>query len=272
MRLNEVSKIFFLSMGVLFVLGCATRKQNQEVRRNLFDVQTRLLELERNVKNSSKNAQPVDKRIASISADFEQLQEQLQVINGQINTLEIGVQVGHLPGQAPKEGSIGKRLIEVEQRLVEIEKTQKEILDLITKKKDKVAKRPKKSTALKNLTQLERAFSKRRYKQVAKYGMTLLGSQKGADLKRMLFLVAESQYKLGQISQSALRFHEYLELKPELNVAHTRMRLGDCYRHLGDSDTASIYYQELIDEFPKSSEAESARIKISKIKIEKKKI
>ena len=43
------------------------------------------------------------------------------------------------------------------------------------------------------------------------------------------------------------------------------MRMGDCFRHLGDKATARIYYEEIIQEFGGSSEATEARKKLAKM-------
>jgi TolA-binding protein len=43
------------------------------------------------------------------------------------------------------------------------------------------------------------------------------------------------------------------------------MRLGDCFRNLGDAGTAKIYYEELIKEFPNSNEASKAKERLAEI-------
>ena len=43
------------------------------------------------------------------------------------------------------------------------------------------------------------------------------------------------------------------------------MRMGDCFRHLGEYSTARLYYSELIEEFPRTTEAERARQRIKEL-------
>ena len=67
------------------------------------------------------------------------------------------------------------------------------------------------------------------------------------------YLYAESLFKLGNLKDAAIEFHDFLDSKPPVKyLPHAKMRMGDCYRHLGDKETASIYYEELITEFPKA--------------------
>jgi TolA-binding protein len=60
--------------------------------------------------------------------------------------------------------------------------------------------------------------------------------------------------------EAALKFNEFLESKPgKKYLATAKMRIGDCFRHLGDGATAKVYYEELIKEFPDSDEATKAK-------------
>jgi TolA-binding protein len=43
------------------------------------------------------------------------------------------------------------------------------------------------------------------------------------------------------------------------------MRIGDCFKNLGDDTTARLYYEELIKEYPKSEEASKARESLAKL-------
>ena len=49
------------------------------------------------------------------------------------------------------------------------------------------------------------------------------------------------------------------------NAATIQLRMGDCFRHLGDKKTALVYYSELIDRFPKSSEAKQAETHLKRL-------
>ena len=44
-----------------------------------------------------------------------------------------------------------------------------------------------------------------------------------------------------------------------------QLRMGDCFRQLGDTKTALIYYNELLAVYPKSSEAALASSYVKKL-------
>jgi TolA-binding protein len=65
---------------------------------------------------------------------------------------------------------------------------------------------------------------------------------------------------------AALKYNEFLESNPPKNyLPLVKMRLGDCFRNLGDAGTAKIYYEELIKEFPNSNEASKAKERLAEI-------
>ena len=82
----------------------------------------------------------------------------------------------------------------------------------------------------------------------------------------LTYLYAESLYKLGSLKDAAIEFHDFIDSKPPVKyLPHAKMRMGDCYRHLGDKETAVIYYEELISEYPKTEEADYAKERLAKI-------
>lgn len=70
--------------------------------------------------------------------------------------------------------------------------------------------------------------------------------------------MAESQFRVGNIQEAALKFNDFVDSKPASHLAEAKMRLGDCFRHLGDNATAKVYYDEVTKQFPGSPEATKA--------------
>ena len=83
----------------------------------------------------------------------------------------------------------------------------------------------------------------------------------------MKYFYSESLFKLGRISEAAIA---YDALMKEKNLAEktskVRLRMGDCFRFLGETKAALLYYQELIDKHPKTDEAKYAKKYIEKLK------
>ena len=87
---------------------------------------------------------------------------------------------------------------------------------------------------------------------------------KNADLIR--FYYSESLFRLGNVREAAIAFSELLkkdnlgDLGPKV-----RLRMGDCFRTMGDKKTAESYYKLLIEKFPQSKESEIAKKLIKKL-------
>lgn len=270
---NSPVRLFGIPMGQLVLVmlaglslaSCATRRQNFEVKQGVQDVKTRLLALEHRLQSSAEGSVPVDKRIASMSADFTNLEQELRFLKGKLDTLEVGIGLGYVPGSSPGENSIANRMEQVEKRVTEIEVTQREILELLSKKKSKKSSRLAKT--LGNLTEMERYFSKKKYSAVASAGEKIAEKANEANRPRILFLAAESFFQLKNFSKSAFYFHSFIDLKPQKNVAHTQLRLGQSYASLGDKETAAIYFEEVQAEFSSSPEAKQAQGELSKLRV-----
>ena len=75
--------------------------------------------------------------------------------------------------------------------------------------------------------------------------------------------MAESTFKLGRIRDAALHFNDLAEAgsdKKYLRLA--KLRLGDCFRYLGDKQTARLFYQDVVTNFADSEEAKKAAEKL----------
>jgi TolA-binding protein len=177
-----------------------------------------------------------------------------------------------MPGSDPAdEATVSGKLNAIAARLEALETAQAELIDAIqkagVKKNANAVKKAGDAPAERrtdSVAQLQKAFDAKRYKQVAEDAPRLVKNNGGDDKETAQFLLAESLFKLGRVSDAALKFNEFLESKPsKTRQAQAKMRLGDCFRHLGDMDTAKVYYEELIREFPNSDEASKAKERLA---------
>ncbi len=214
---------------------------------------------------------------ASVSTRLDKIAIEIQRIKGDIDALRVGVSTGHLPGaEGTEETSASKSMSDLVARIEAIEENQNRIVAAIdkaidTKKPEKKssedAKDKKDSDAkLKSFKDLKTAFDNKNYKLIADHGDKLVGTFKTKKTKQdATFMLAESFYKSGQIRDAALRYNDYLDLKPNENMSFSLLRMGDCFKQLGDAETAKIYYQELIQKYGKSEEAKQAKEKLAKL-------
>jgi TolA-binding protein len=275
--MSKSPKIVRAALGLLVLSACITPKEKKDMQNDLFNVQTRLMSLERTITDTSKEAKTsgdtAAKKVASTQSDMERLSRDIQQIRGDIDALKIGVQTGQLPG-APEGGepSLAARLQELTDRLQNVELSQEELLAALKKaglkagggKKEGKGDGKDKDRALGSAKDLKDAYDAKHYKQVAEEAPNVLKKASAKDKEQVLFLHAESLFKLGKMREAALKYNDFLDGKPEPKlVPLAKMRIGDCFRHLGDGETAKVYYEELIKEFPDSDEAAKAKERLA---------
>ncbi len=285
-RMRRINPWPILTCGVLVSLAaCVTPAEEQQLRDDIFGLQTRILQMENQLSAQGKEINTATSRQeASVSTRLDKIAIELQRIKGDIDALRIGVTTGQLPGTDPdQEGSVAKTLTLLNERMAVVEENQNKILGVIDKsvesskkndKKDDKAKdkekaakaTEKKSASLKDLDDLRTAFDKKKFKTIAEEGgKVLAGLKNKKDKQEATYILAESLYKSGEIREAALKYNDYIESKPKENMSVALLRMGDCFKQLGDSETAKIYYQELIQKYGSSAEAKQAKDKLAKL-------
>lgn len=276
-----------LVCGVLVSLtACVTPAEEQQIRDDIFTLQTRVVQMESQLSAQGKEINTATTRQeASTSTRLDKIAIEIQRIKGDIDALRIGVTTGQLPGTDPdQEGSVAKTLSQITERLTSVEENQNKILSVIDKsaeasakkaekkeaaekaKEKEKAKAEKKAASLKTLDDMRTAFDKKKYKLISEEGGKVLGGLKGKkDKQEGTYILAESLYKAGDIREAALKYNEYIESKPKENMSHALLRMGDCFKQLGDAETAKIYYQELIQKYNNTNEAKLAKDKLAKL-------
>jgi hypothetical protein len=265
-------QVHHLSLSaLLLVSACMTPSEKRDMQNDMFNVQTRLLNLEQSLTDTSKKAETTGdsaaKRLASTSTQLDKMARDIQQVRGEMDALRIGVVTGQMPGSSPEDGSVAQTLTQIGERLDAIEQAQQELLDALAKsgvKKPAVAK--KTGGGAKGAEDLQKAFDAKRYKQVAEDAPRLLKAG-GGGKEQISFLYAESLFKLGKLRDAALKYNDFIESKPSAKyLPLAKMRIGDCFRHLGDGVTAKLYYEELVKEFPDTEEAARAKERLAEVK------
>ncbi|MES2744943.1 MAG: tetratricopeptide repeat protein, partial [Bdellovibrionota bacterium] len=214
---------------------------------------------------------------ASMATRLDKIAIEIQRVKGDIDALRVGIQTGVLPGaDGTQETAAQKNMADVLSRIDAIEENQNKIIAAIDKAIE--TKKPEKKRAnddadkkegaekIKTFKDLKTAFDGKNFKAISDNGDKVVDSFKQKKTRQeALFMLAESHYKSGKIRDAALRYNDYLESKPSDNLSFSLLRMGDCFKQLGDVDTARIYYQELIQKYSKSEEAKQAKEKLAKL-------
>lgn len=254
--------------------------RKEEFRKELFDVNTRVLALENDVQD--KNNQE-GQRFVSASGQIQELQNSIRTLKGEIDRLEIGVREGELPGgeQKKKSKSIASQVHKLrqdiqniesqhikalEERLRSLELTQNKILILLEKLDKK--KTRSSSATLKTRLDFKKAYNNKQYVRVTEQAPALLAAKKKVkDINSIHYFYAESLFKIGRLQEAAIAFGELIQKDPFRGnlAARLRLRMGDAFRLLGDYKTAKSYYQIVLDDYPKSDSQQKAQELLEKL-------
>jgi TolA-binding protein len=274
---SNVRQVVLATPVFFFLLaGCITPAEEQQMKDDIFSLQSRIMQLEGSNLNLGKEiTNQASRQEASLTSRLDKFALEIQRLKGDIDALKVGVTTGQLPGSDPdQEGSVAKTLADMTARLDALEENQGKILSAIdkaieAKKPEKGAakdKKEKKAPTIKTLNDIKEAFERKKFKILAEEGPKALeGIKNKKEKNEATFMVAEGLFKSGQTREAALKFNEYIESKPKEHLAHSLLRMGDCFKELDDVETARIYYQELIQKFSGSEEAKQAKNKLSKL-------
>jgi TolA-binding protein len=251
-------------------MGCFTPAKENEFKTDIFNLQTRMLKIEQSAKDAEGDSKQTRKsssqRLGAVQSEVEKFDLELQRLKGEMDALKVGVQTGQMPGTSDEEESVAQKLAGLQSRIESIESTQVEILTLLENKSSGGGADAKKDQKIETLADMRAAYNQRRYLHVADVAEEILKKQtKDASKEEGLFLYADSLYKLGRLRDAALKFNDFIEAYGNSSkIAQAKLRVGDSFRHLGDADTAKIYYEELVAKYPKTEQAQTAKERLER--------
>jgi len=257
--------IVFSSLMVL--TACISPGEKRQMRDDLFSAQTRILTLEKQLTDTSNEAKNYGtsnvKKIASTQADIDKLVRDIQLMKGEIDSIKNSMRTGVVPGE--DSGGSGVTLQSLAERVQSVEQAQEELLEALNKAGVKKPKKAERKSAG-NLKDLKSDFNAKRYTNVVADSAAVIKKESGSNKNEAKYLWAEAYFKLGRMRDAALKFNDLLDSKPSAEMMPVvKMRLGDCFRNLGDPATAKIYYEELIADFPSTNEAVKAKERLAEL-------
>lgn len=105
-----------------------------------------------------------------------------------------------------------------------------------------------------------------KFEEAAEEARSVVRSKR-PDAKKAQFLLAESFYAARDFGAAALEFSEFKKAYPkDSNVANATLRQAQCFRNLGKEKEAKLFYQEILEKFPKSPAAGQAKKDLKKLK------
>ena len=267
-----------IAMMALMVISlsssaCVTHSTMNAWRSDVHNLKKRVLELERGLleatEASTNKGNISTKQYTSNRQRLDDIDVKLQTIMGLLDSLKVGVITGKYPGLELESESVAGSIIDLQTRATEVEKSHtvlmqefKRLVALYDKKRK--VRQNKKRKAIADLQGLRFAFEKKRYLHVFEDARPVIKRMKEGDSKHeAMYLRAESAFKLGKIRDAALYYNELVEHADDGKYTKTaKVRLGDCFRYLGDVATAKLFYEDIVRSYPQSQEATKAEEKL----------
>lgn len=112
------------------------------------------------------------------------------------------------------------------------------------------------------------AFDDGKYEDAARILRAVLDKHpKGDEAKKSHFVLAESLFASKDFASAALEFSDFQKNYPKDPLVPTAIyRQANAFRNMGKSKEAKLFYQELIERYPKSSLAAKARQERKRLK------
>jgi TolA-binding protein len=268
LRLFSAAAVTALTAAALS--GCITPSEKRQLKNDLFAAQTRILTLEKQLADTSKEAKTSGassvKKIASTQADMDKIARDIQLLRGELDAMRHAMRTGVVPGEEGNGEEGGMTLPKLAERVEAIEQAQEEMIEALNKAGVKKGSKKAARKASASLKDLGSAFKAKKYKDVVDDAPEVIKKESGDAKAEARYLWAEAYFKLGKMRDAALKFNDLADSKPPQSMLPAvKMRLGDCFRNLGDPATAKIYYEELVNDFPSTDEALKAKERIAEL-------
>lgn len=283
--LYKMTRCSMIATAMVSLLsGCFTPAKERRLNDEIFNLQTRVMQLETALTDENTPAgEAAKRRLASTAADIERMSSEIKRLRGDMDALKIGITTGFLPGvEGDQTNSVGGKLRSLEERLATLESDQSQLENdrsvakggkadgrEITKPAStgRIESPSKAQKGMMSVAQFRTAMKKRQFKKiVGDAPAAVKAAKKSKDRDEINYLHAEALYKLGQMREAALQFNDFIDSKPGAKfLPQARLRMGDAFRNMGDTATAKIYYQELVAKHPKSSEATKAKDRLKEL-------
>lgn len=234
---KSIRVFVFFSLSLALCFGCKTKS---EVRRD-----QELEKLKADVREAKGDH--ADEEVAS-----EELKEEVGRMGNAIEE--------HAQQQKQETDDLKKDLVALTARVQALE--QRAVAeDLAAKQVVDEAKKATYDTA-------KAAFDEGKFEDATRIVRAVLDRHpKGDEAKKSHFLLAESLFSSKDYASAALEFSDYQKNYPKDALLPTAIyREANSFRNMGKSKEAKLFYQELIERYPKSPFAAKARQERKRLK------
>ncbi len=269
-------RIVLILASVLVLAGCLPPTQDQlRMQMDLAEMKRRLAQLEvKNVETAQSEAvggDSLQRQMAELNAGLDNLRVEFQSVNGRIDDLAQENRNGREEMQLAKE-DMGLQLTSLENRVSEMEKKLDNVQGAVPA--PGLTPPPGQDQAQQQKPALEQVTPEQLYEQALgfirtdnrfKDGRTLLEEFVSKYPQNQLYVnalywIGESYYGDKEYEMAILQFQDVISKygkHPKASAAMLKQALA--FNALGDGQNASTTMKKLIEEYPDSPQAESAK-------------
>lgn len=207
--------------------------------------------------NAPSSPQPAQVQEVQGGYAIDEIKGELTRLNGRIEDLERAQQSN--TGDANKE-----EIKKLEARIIQLEQAQAQMIEALKKLQEAQAAQAQQAQIAADPAE---AFNKAKaHYSVGEYDQAIEGftavvkSAKGARLEDAIFYRAESYYALKHYNKAIVDYSKFPEKYTHSHYLPTALyKIGLSFDALGMRDDAQNFYQELVEKFPRSPEAQKVK-------------
>jgi len=281
------TRVLLTSMAMLSLFGCASKADLDFVRRDADEMKTRISAIDRGltgvrgevkegVEKSlagqrqalealqkdmvgyQKDMAAIRKGGADLQATLDSARVDMQLLTGKVDDVRIMAQKPADDVLLLKE-DLTKRLAALDERLSKLEKS----LDESQKKAAQLQQTPE--------YLYQQGYDAMQGGDLVKarehFNKFLEANPKHKLAANAHYWLGETYYTEKNFEQAVLEFQEVIKNFPEKDkVPAAMLKQGMAFKEMGDNKSAAYIYKKLLDEYPKSEEAKSAKEKLQRMK------
>jgi len=204
---------------------------------------------------------PVQGQVNAVAPEqsyaLDEIKSELIQLNGRMGDIERKQILGEQ--QIDGKQSLNQKVSDLDNRVVAIEQTQMNILAALNKLKLSV----KKTDPVSLFHQGRVAYKKKQYNDAIQALSQYLGTKDGKHIQDATYIRAHSYFSVKKFKKAIIDYSKFPEkFTRSRHLPSSLLYIGLSFEKLGMKDDARAFYQELLQKFPKSTEAKQARSKI----------
>lgn len=185
----------------------------------------------------------------------EEMKAEIARLTGRLDELERANQ-DLTQAASRKEATKSEETKRLEARIQELEASQVQMIEAL-KKKEREA--PPKVDPIGHFEEGKKLHAAKKHQDAIEQFTEYLKFPKGRHREEALFLRAESYYTLTQYKKAIIDYSDIHENFPKSKrMPQVLMRIGLSFEAMGMKSDAKVFFQQLVDKYPKSAEAKKA--------------